>query len=120
MVRDGAVLVDVRTVMEWEQIGVPDTAELGVETHFIEWVRAGGVPNPDFASELEAIGIDPGTPIVFLCRSGQRSQGAAATATEMGLGPAYNVLEGFEGNADAFGRREHEGWKVAGLPWHVG
>src|SRR6478736_3530104 len=61
MVRDGAVLVDVRTVGEWEQIGVPDTSELGVETHFIEWVRAGGVLNPDFASELESIGIEPGS-----------------------------------------------------------
>jgi len=119
MVRDGAVLVDVRTVMEWEQIGVPDTSELGTETHFIEWVRAGGVLNPDFRSELENIGIEPGTPIVFLCRSGQRSQGAAATATEMGLGPAYNILEGFEGAADASGRREHEGWKVHGLPWQL-
>lgn len=119
MVRDGAVLVDVRTVMEWEQIGVPDTSDLGVETHFIEWVRAGGVLNPDFRSELESIGIEPGTPIVFLCRSGQRSQGAASTATEMGLGPAYNILEGFEGGADAYGRREHEGWKVQGLPWRM-
>ena len=119
MVRDGAVLVDVRTVGEWEQIGVPDTSDLGVETHFIEWVRAGGVLNPDFASELESIGIEPGTPVVFLCRSGQRSQGAAATATQMGIGPSYNILEGFEGNADATGRREHEGWKVAGLPWKI-
>ena len=119
MVRDGAVIVDVRTVMEWEQIGVPDTSELGVETHFIEWVRAGGVLNPDFQSELEDIGVEPGTPIVFLCRSGQRSQGAAATATQMGLGPAYNILEGFEGAADASGVRAHEGWKVAGLPWKV-
>jgi rhodanese-related sulfurtransferase len=119
MVRDGAILVDVRTVGEWEQIGVPDTSELGVETHFIEWVRAGGVLNPDFASELEDIGIEPGTPIVFLCRSGQRSQGAAATATQMGLGPAYNILEGFEGNADAAGVRNHEGWKVRGLPWKI-
>lgn len=119
MVRDGAVLVDVRTVMEWEQIGVPDTSELGVEPHFIEWVRAGGIPNPDFASELEAIGIEPGTPVVFLCRSGQRSIGAAVTATQLGLTPAYNVLEGFEGVADAAGVRNTDGWKVAGLPWKI-
>ena len=119
MVRDGAVLVDVRTVGEWEQIGVPDTSELGVETHFIEWVRAGGVLNPDFTSELESIGIAPGTPVVFLCRSGQRSQGAAATATQLGIGPSYNILEGFEGAPGAAGVRDIEGWKVAGLPWKI-
>lgn len=119
MVRDGAVLVDVRTVGEWQQIGVPDTSDLGVDTHFIEWVRAGGVLNTDFAAELESIGVEAGTPIVFLCRSGQRSQGAAATATQMGLGPAYNILEGFEGDADMFGQRNTNGWKVLGLPWKM-
>ena len=120
MVREGAVLVDVRTQMEWDQIGVPDTSELGAQPHFIEWVHAGGVPNPGFLEELQATGVEQGTPIVFLCRSGQRSIGAAITATAAGLGPAYNVLEGFEGDADMFGKREQSGWKVAGLPWRQG
>jgi len=119
MVRDGALLVDVRTVGEWEQIGVPDTSSLETETHFIEWVRAGGVPNPEFADQLSATGVEPGTPIVFLCRSGQRSIGAAITATRLGLGPAYNVLEGFEGAPGTTGERDIEGWKVAGLPWKM-
>ena len=108
MVKEGAVLVDVRTVGEWEQIGVPDTSELGVDTHFIEWVHAGGIPNPQFIEQLEATGVEPGTPIVFLCRSGQRSIGASMAATAAGYGPAYNVLEGFEGPAN--------GWVAAGLP----
>lgn len=117
MVKDGAVLVDVRTEGEWAQIGVPDTSELGVETHFIEWVHAGGVPNPAFTEQLLATGVEPGTPIVFLCRSGQRSIGAAVAATAAGLGPAYNILEGFEGGADAQGQRGWQGWVAAGLPW---
>jgi rhodanese-related sulfurtransferase len=112
----GALLVDVRTQMEWDQVGVPEAPE-GREPHFIEWVHAGGVPNPDFLAQLQATGVEPGTPIVFLCRSGQRSIGAAVTATAAGLGPAYNVLEGFEG---AMGSRDQEGWKIAGLPWHKG
>jgi rhodanese-related sulfurtransferase len=112
-----AVLVDVRTEMEWEQIGVPDASSLGKEPAFIEWVRAGGVPNPGFVDEVKATGVEPGAPIVFLCRSGQRSIGAAIAATAAGLGPAYNVLEGFEGAPDAAGNRTVEGWKVAGLPW---
>ena len=56
MVKDGALLVDVRTVGEWEQVGVPDTSELDVETNFIEWVHAGGIPNPAFAGDLSYLG----------------------------------------------------------------
>ncbi len=108
MVKEGAVLVDVRTVGEWEQVGVPDTAELGVDTHFIEWVHAGGIPNRTFLEQLKATGVEPGTPIVFLCRSGQRSIGASMAATAAGYGPAYNILDGFEGPAN--------GWVAAGLP----
>ena len=108
MIKEGALLVDVRTVGEWEQVGVPDTTELGVPTHFIEWVHAGGIPNPQFLADLEATGVEPGTPIVFLCRSGQRSIGASMAATAAGYGPAYNILDGFEGPAN--------GWVAAGLP----
>ena len=105
MVRDGAVLVDVRTVGEWEQIGVPDTSELGVETHFIEWVHAGGVLNPGFrASELESIGIEPGTPIVFLCRSGSAAM-ARRQPRRRWASARVQHARGFEGTADARGAR---------------
>ena len=40
--------------------------------------------------------------------------------TDAGLGPAFNVLEGFEGPHDAEGHRTVGGWKVAGLPWRQG
>ena len=119
LVRDGAVLVDVRTVGEWQQIGVPDTSELGANTHFIEWVHAGGIPNESFLDQLNALEIDKDTPVLFICRSGQRSIGAAITATQAGYAKSFNVLEGFEGGADPFGARNHEGWKVAGLPWKL-
>lgn len=114
-----AILVDVRTEAEWRYVGVPDTYELGREPHLIEWVQYPTMtPNPDFLAQLQATGVQPGQPIVFLCRSGQRSIGAAVAATAAGLGPAYNVLEGFEGGLDHEARRGHEGWKAAGLPWH--
>ena len=54
---------------------------------------------------------------MFLCRSGVRSVAAAQAATAAGLGPAYNVLEGFEGDVGADGHRGHSGWRAAGLPW---
>ena len=55
--------------------------------------------------------------MVFLCRSGNRSIGSAIAATEAGIGPSYNVLDGFEGNLDADGHRGTTGWKAVGLPW---
>ncbi|NKY09003.1 rhodanese-like domain-containing protein [Cellulomonas hominis] len=119
-----AVLVDVRTEGEWQTIGVPDTADLAVgdaagRTAFVEWTDAFGRPNPAFLDGLAAAGIVPGDPrpVVFLCRSGVRSVAAATTATAAGLGPAYNVLTGFEGDVGPDGRRGHTGWRAAGLPW---
>ncbi|GAA2241902.1 rhodanese-like domain-containing protein [Rarobacter faecitabidus] len=114
-----AVLVDVRTPQEWAQIGVPVTEELGRDAAFVSWLGDGGVPNPAFVEDLKELGLEAGDerPIVFLCRSGQRSIAAALAATDAGLGPAYNILEGFEGGVDAFGNRGVGGWKTAGLAW---
>jgi rhodanese-related sulfurtransferase len=116
-----AVLVDVRTEGEWQGIGVPDTADLDAQdrTAFVQWTDAFGRPNPTFLDELAAAGITPDDPrpVVFLCRSGVRSVAAATTATAAGLGPAYNVLSGFEGDVGPDGQRGHQGWRAAGLPW---
>jgi rhodanese-related sulfurtransferase len=53
----------------------------------------------------------------LLCRSGVRSIAAAKRATELGI-EAYNILEGFEGDADSDGHRNRiGGWRFRGLPW---
>ena len=117
---DDAVLVDVRTNAEWAYVGVPDISGLGRETEFVEWVSfPDAASNPHFVDDVREAGLTSGDgrPVVFLCRSGQRSIGAAKAATEAGLGPAYNVLEGFEGNVDDDGHRGGGGWRAAGLPW---
>jgi rhodanese-related sulfurtransferase len=115
-----AILVDVRTEAEWRFVGVPDTHELGREALFIEWVSyPDGERNHQFAAQLKEHGLEPGadTPIIFLCRSGQRSIGAAVAATDAGLAPSFNVLDGFEGATDDAGHRGSAGWRAAGLPW---
>lgn len=114
-----ALLVDVRTDGEWATIGVPDTSTTGRPAAFVEWVDGTGRPNPAFVDELRASGLAPGDerPVVFLCRSGVRSVGAAKLATAAGLGPAYNVLDGFEGGVGPDGQRGATGWRAAGLPW---
>ena len=54
---------------------------------------------------------------MLLCRSGVRSIAAAKRATELGL-EAYNILEGFEGDANERGHRGFMGgWRTRGLPW---
>jgi rhodanese-related sulfurtransferase len=117
-----AVLVDVRTDAEWRFVGVPDLSSLGRDAVYIEWVTANGVPNANFADELKGRvpPSDEERPVIFLCRSGNRSIGAAEVATEEGLTPAYNVLDGFEGHLDASGHRGETGWRAVGLPWKQG
>ena len=111
----GAKIVDVRTRAEWDWVGrVPNAVE-------IEWNQyPGGVRNPNFITELKRQ-VDPEALVMFLCRSGVRSIGAAAAATGAGYTNCYNVLEGFEGDKDANGHRGNiGGWRKAGLPWIQG
>ncbi|NMM43524.1 rhodanese-like domain-containing protein [Rhodospirillaceae bacterium KN72] len=118
-----ALLVDVRTAAEWQFVGVPVLDGLGKEAILVEWIKfPGGAPNGDFVAQVKSAipdGTDPA--ILFLCRSGQRSMGAAAALTQAGFSRCYNILDGFEGNKDADGHRgKTGGWKVAGLPWAQG
>jgi rhodanese-related sulfurtransferase len=119
-----AFLVDVRSMAEWNFVGVPDLAELSRSVVLVEWQRfpPEPAPNPGFAAELkEALhdaGHSEGAALYFLCRSGSRSRSAAVAATAAGLGPCFNIHDGFEGSLDAEGHRSQlGGWKAAGLPW---
>lgn len=112
----GARLIDVRTRPEWEYVGhVPGSI-------LIEWTRyPNGERNPRFIDELRAVATDPEAPLLFLCRSGQRSDGAARAAAAAGYSMAFNMLEGFEGPKDTDGHRGTlSGWRKAGLPWVQG
>jgi rhodanese-related sulfurtransferase len=123
-----AVLVDVRTDAEWRFVGVPDLSSLGRDVVYIEWNTSDGKHNENFLAELQdrippldADAAGQGErPVVFLCRSGNRSIGAAEVATEAGIAPSYNMLDGFEGHLDAHGHRGESGWRAVGLPWKQG
>ena len=114
-----AVLVDCRTDAEWRFVGVPDLTSLAREVVYIEWNRTDGSRNEGFVDDLVAVRRrHPATrPVVFLCRSGNRSIGAAEAATGAGIAPSYNVLDGFEGDLDEDKHRGGTGWKAVGLPW---
>ena len=123
-----AVLVDVRTTAEWAYVGVPDPTSTGRPLVTVQWERyPDGTVNPEFVDELRvalaAIGGDAEPreehvrPLLFICRSGVRSKAAARAATAAGLGPSFNVLDGFEGQLDGEGHRGASGWRAVGLPW---
>lgn len=107
-----AQLVDVRSHAELDLVGrVPDAMN-------IEWAfYPGMVANADFAQQL-ANQVDKNKTIIFMCRTGGRSHNAAAVAASLGYAQAYNMLEGFEGEANALQQRTTlNGWKHADLPW---
>jgi rhodanese-related sulfurtransferase len=118
-----AQLVDVRTMAEWNFVGLPDLSQLGRRAHCVEWQSLPRMEvNPAFteqaAGSVTQAGADTGTPVLFLCRSGARSRAAAIALTAAGFARAYNIAGGFEGDLDgARHRGQVNGWKAAGLPW---
>ena len=116
-----AVLVDVRTDAEWRFVGVPDLSSLGRDVVYIEWNTVAGRRNENFLAELkEHVPSDSAErPVVFLCRSGNRSIGAAEVATEAGLAPPTTCWTASRGIST---RRDtgETGWRAVGLPWRQG
>ena len=118
-----AQLVDVRSAAEWTFVGVPDLGPAGRKAVLVEWqVFPGMARNASFedtvAERLKAAGATASTPVLFLCRSGARSQAAAQAMTAKGFTKCFNVAGGFEGDVDAERHRgATNGWKADGLPW---
>ena len=108
----GAKLVDVRTKPELLFVGsIPGAVTIEWQTY------PGNRPNPEFIGELAAV-TKRDEPVMFICRSGARSHGAAEAAMRAGWRETYNVLEGFEGDKDPEQHRSSVGgWRKSGLPW---
>lgn len=108
-----AKLVDVRSRAELDIVGrIPQAIN-------IEWAfYPGMVANPDFPTQL-SMQVDRESLVIFMCRTGGRSHQATALAAQLGYTEAYNMMEGFEGEAtpDTKQRCRINGWKAADLPW---
>jgi rhodanese-related sulfurtransferase len=116
-----ALLIDVRTEVEWNLIGRPDLSSISREPLYLQWVTLKG-PNPDFVKELDEslkeLSIDNNVPLFFMCQSGGRSKISAMQCTELGYTACHNIAEGFEGDLDEHQHRNSiNGWKASGLPW---
>jgi rhodanese-related sulfurtransferase len=114
-----AQLVDVRTDVEWNFVGVPDLSAAGKQAVLIPWqVYPSMQVNGGFAEHLKEAGFAPEQHLYFICRTGGRSAAAAQAAEQAGFPHAYNIIDGFEGPPDTAGHRGTKaGWKAEGLPW---
>lgn len=118
---DQAVLVDVRSTMEFEYVGHPPEA-----LHVAIKEPPGWETRDEFVDELKSalqdrfktdVGLEQ-RPLLMMCRSGKRSELAANMAAEAGFTDVYNIMEGFEGDKDANGHRNTiNGWRFHQLPW---
>jgi len=117
-----AQLLDVRTMAEWNFVGVPDLSSLGRQVQCIEWQGfPTGARNPAFVAEASQALNDKDAPVLVMCRSGARSRAAAIALTQAGFRQAINIGDGFEGDMDEDGHRgNRNGWKQADLPWRQG
>jgi rhodanese-related sulfurtransferase len=114
-----AQLVDVRTDVEWQFVGVPDLFAAGKQAVLVSWQTYPTMQrNAGFTHQLRQAGFTAEHHIYFICRSGQRSYAAAEAAQAAGFPNSFNVADGFEGVVDAEGHRGvASGWKAEGLPW---
>ena len=118
---ENAVLIDVRSTMEYEYVGHPVNAihvpikeppgwEIRVD--FINNIKSEltkKFPNIQNLSEIH---------ILLLCRSGKRSEQAALILESEGYKNTINITDGFEGDKDANGHRSViNGWRFNKLPW---
>lgn len=103
-----AILVDVRTPQEWQQVGVPELSSLQKETVLITWQTAAGEnAGPLFVEQFLRHPISKESPVLLLCRGGSRSRAAALALTKAGYTCCINITGGFEGK---------NGWKDNNLP----
>jgi len=108
-----AVLVDVRTTLEFSHVGHP------VGAVHVAWKEAPDWRvNPGFIDAVARQVADHTRPVLLLCRSGQRSLAAAQALAAAGYRMPINVEEGFEGPLDDNKHRSTlGGWRFHGLPW---
>jgi rhodanese-related sulfurtransferase len=111
---DGYVYVDVRSEPEFEQ-GHPPGA---LNVPLMHLGPGGMSPNPEFMQVMQAaFGKDE--KLLIGCRSGGRSRRAAELLAEVGYQNLADLVTGWEGSRDPFGRT-NPGWVRKGLPVETG
>jgi len=121
-------ILDVRTDDEWRWVGHPgldkagNGADLEGKVVNISWRvmwRDELVENWRFLRDVrKVLGRSKHVELITMCRSGSRSQAAAAALEAAGYTNVHNMTHGFEGGKDPSGYRTVNGWKVDGYPYN--
>lgn len=116
-----AILIDIRSTMEFLFVGHPQGA-----VH-LPWIdEPDWTVDPNFTTEVRKLmlggtvcDIDEGcAPVILICRSGKRSKEAGIKLLNDGLKNVFHIDEGFEGERDENGHRGAlGGWRYHKLPW---
>ena len=107
----GAVYLDVRSVMEFEQ-GHPVGAW---NIPILHATPSGMQPNAEFLA-VASRSLPRETLIVVGCKSGQRSAMACQLLAQAGFTHCVNLDGGFSGLTDFLGRVQAPGWSQLALP----
>ena len=123
---DGSFLIDVRSEMEWKNVGIPDLGEYHNKVVLVEYQSSPTMAhNDNFLGELQhKLSNKNVKSMFFLCKAGVRSQAAAIEASDLiknmfGEISVYNIVDGFEGNGFPIFGVKYSGWKNVGLPWKL-
>lgn len=114
LMEDGWQCVDVRSVPEFEAGHVPGSFNIPL----LNMGPGGMQPNPDFMAVMQNT-FDTGAKLLLGCRSGGRSRRAAEMLVGVGFTELADLLPGWEGSKDAFGRAV-PGWSKKDLPVETG
>ena len=108
--RERIVLVDVRDEAEVARAGRTPITEV-----YAPYGDSGSLGALLRMLEQHEAGRD--TVILLLSRSGERSAYVTEQLVYLGFQRVVNIVDGFEGDLNALGKRSLNGWKNAGLPW---
>ncbi|MEO9527678.1 FKBP-type peptidyl-prolyl cis-trans isomerase [Roseibium sp.] len=85
----GTTVIDIRRPDEWKQTGVIPGS------HLLTFFDQGGNVNPQFGTELQKLISGPADEVVFICRTGRRSQMLSEyLAGQAGFTSVANVEKG--------------------------
>ena len=104
-----AILLDVRSKVEFDYVGHPVGAVHVPLQEFPDWQT-----DPDFSQKvIELLGTaSRNVTVLTLCRSGKRSMLAAQLLEAQGYKDTVNIAEGFEGDPDENRHRGNvNGWR---------
>ncbi len=113
--RPQALFLDIRMELEYLYVGHPPGV---VHLAWYEYPEMQADSARFVAQVRREVGDRLDTPVVLICRSGQRTLTAGEALEAAGFSEVVNVLHGFEGELDAnFQRGRLSGWRFDGLPW---